>query len=182
MPFQFERLSIPDVILITPRIFPDDRGFFLEAYKYSDFSAAGICDMFIQDNHSQSTHGVLRGLHYQLPPMAQAKLVRCIHGAIFDVAVDIRRHSPTFGQWAGCKLSPDTQAMLYIPAGFAHGFFTLTQTAEILYKTTADYSPGHERCIQWNDPAIGIEWGIDQPILSQKDQQGTLLEAAEVFD
>ena len=169
MPFDFTRLVIPDVILIEPAVFPDERGFFMESYKYSDFAAFGIKEHFVQDNHSRSVESVLRGLHYQRNPKAQGKLVRVVVGEIFDVAVDLRLNSPTYGKWAGERLSADNKRMLYIPPGFAHGFCVLSAVAEVLYKTTAEYSPEYDAGIIWNDPEIDIEWPIEHPILSKKD-------------
>ena len=169
MPFQFRRLEIPEVILIEPRVFQDERGFFKETYKYSEFAAFGITERFVQDNHSRSVKGVLRGLHYQNPPKAQGKLVRVIVGGIFDVAVDIRVGSPTYGKWVGVKLSAENKRMLYIPPGFAHGFCVLSDVAEVVYKVTEEYAPECEAGIIWNDPEIGIAWPIERPILSPKD-------------
>ncbi len=171
MPFEFRKLNIEDVQLIIPKVFKDERGFFLESYKKSDFINNGINIDFNQDNHSRSTKGVLRGLHYQASPKGQAKIVRCIKGEIFDVAVDIRKNSPTFGKWVGEKLSEENKHMLYIPDGFAHGFVVLSDIAEILYKASNEYSKEHDRGILWCDPDIGIDWGIDfEPILSEKDR------------
>lgn len=170
MPFIFKRLYIPEVILIEPKIFPDGRGFFMESYKYSDFSKFGIKEQFVQDNHSISTKGVLRGLHYQLNPNAQGKLVQCIRGSIFDVAVDIRESSPTFGHWIGQELNEKNRHILYIPPDFAHGFVVLSDLAEFIYKCTKEYSPVDERGIIWNDKDIGIQWPIKDPILSEKDK------------
>ena len=182
MPFEFVKTSIPGVILVKPRVFGDERGFFMETYKKSDFEKAGIDTDFVQDNHSKSVRGVLRGLHYQLEPKAQGKLVRCIRGKIFDVAVDIRRGSPTFGKWIGVELSEENKLMLWIPEGFAHGFLTLSEEAEIVYKVSgAEYSPEHDRNIRWNDPDIGIRWPLEgEPILSEKDRIAPLLKDAEV--
>lgn len=172
MPFEFKRLKIKDVILVIPKIFEDERGFFMERYKKSDFVQNGINVEFNQDNHSKSSKGVLRGLHYQTPPKAQAKLVSCIQGEIFDVAVDIRKDSPTFGQWVGEKLSRENKKMLFIPEGFAHGFVVLSETAELLYKASNEFSKEHDRGILWNDSQIDINWGIDfEPILSEKDKK-----------
>ena len=170
-------LAIPDIILFEPRVFGDDRGFFFESFNQKTFEEiVGIATTFVQDNHSKSTQGVLRGLHYQLPPKAQEKLVRVIQGEIFDVVVDIRKNSSTFGQWLGEKLSADNKKQLWIPPGFAHGFLTLSETAEILYKATDFYAPEYERCIAWNDPDIGIEWPLQsEPITSERDQCGVLL-------
>jgi dTDP-4-dehydrorhamnose 3,5-epimerase len=174
--------SIPDVLIIEPRVFQDERGFFLESYQKKQFKEAGIHVDFVQDNHSKSCQGTLRGLHYQIQ-QPQGKLVRAIAGEIFDVVVDIRKHSPTFGQWVGDYLSAENKRMLWVPAGFAHGFFVTSQEAEVLYKASDYYAPQWERCILWNDPAIGILWPIkdEQPILSVKDAQGKLLENAELF-
>lgn len=180
MAFEFKRLAIPDVILVEPKVFDDERGFFLEGYKKSEFFANGIDVEFNQDNHSKSTKGVLRGLHYQLPPKAQAKLVRCIQGEIFDVAVDIRKNSSTYGKWVGEKLSAENKKMLFIPEGFAHGFVVLSETAELLYKASNEYSKEHDRGVLWNDPEISVEWGIDfEPILSDKDKHQPLLKDIE---
>jgi len=181
MSFTFTKLALPGLILIKPRVFDDDRGFFFEAYKHSEFAAHGIDDNFIQDNSSFSTKGVLRGLHYQLPPNAQAKLVRCLSGKIFDVAIDIRKSSPTFGQWQGLELNAEEKNMLYIPAGFAHGFYTLSEQAEILYKVSGEYAPQSERGIIWNDTSINIEWPDKKPLLSKKDQLFPALVNADVF-
>ena len=180
---QFEKLAIPDVVLFTPKVFGDERGFFFESFNQNVFEQApGTAPAFVQDNHSKSVRGVLRGLHYQLPPHAQGKLVRVVQGAVFDVAVDIRRSSPTFGCWVGALLSADNKRQLWIPPGFAHGFVTLSDTAEFLYKTTDFYAPGAERAIIWNDPTIGVDWGYDgTPVLSGKDQQALPLAQAEVF-
>lgn len=174
--------AIPDVWIIEPKVFQDDRGFFLESYQKKQFEEAGINIDFVQDNHSKSCHGTLRGLHYQIQ-QPQGKLVRTIAGEIFDVVVDIRKSSPTFGQWAGDYLSAENKRMLWVPAGFAHGFFVTSQEAEVLYKASDYYAPQWERCILWNDPGIGIPWPIkDQnPILSVKDVKGRLLEEAELF-
>lgn len=171
MPFSFKRLAIPDVVLIEPKVFPDGRGFFMEAYKYSDFAAFGIKEQFVQDNHSRSKKGVLRGLHYQRPPKAQGKLVRVVLGEIFDVAVDIRKGSPWYGKWVGETLSAENRLMLYIPIGFAHGFCALSETAEVVYKTTEEYAPEYDAGIIWNDPEIGIDWPIKGPVVSPKDAE-----------
>lgn len=177
MPFRFERLQIPDVILIEPTVFPDERGFFMETYKYSEFAAFGIKERFVQDNHSRSKKGILRGLHYQRLPKAQGKLVRAVVGEIFDVAVDIRKGSPTYGKWVGEKLSAGNIQMLYIPPGFAHGFCVLSEEAEVIYKVTEEFSPEHDAGIIWNDPEIGIDWPIEYPIVSAKDTGLPLLGA-----
>jgi len=170
MPFTFHPLQLPEVILIEPRVFADERGYFLETYKYSEFAANGIPDIFVQDNHSRSIRGVLRGLHFQNPPKAQGKLVRVVRGAIFDVAVDIRPSSPTFGEWVGETLSEENQRMLYIPPGFAHGFLVLSAVADVTYKVTEEYAPELDSGIIWNDPTIAIPWPLESPpILSAKD-------------
>jgi len=177
-------LHFPDVMIFEPRIFGDERGFFFESFNHQVFEAAVGCSIsFVQDNHSKSGKGVLRGLHYQLRPKAQGKLVRVIQGEVFDVMVDIRRGSKTFGQWAGTILSADNKKQLWIPEGFAHGFMTLSETAEFLYKTTEYYAPEYERCLAWNDPDIGVNWGdgLVKPVLSEKDKSGLLLREAEVF-
>lgn len=171
MPFEFERQNIKDVILVMPKVFGDNRGFFMETYKKSDFVANGIDVEFTQDNHSKSTKGVLRGLHYQAKPYGQAKLVRCSKGRIYDVAVDIRKNSKTFGQYVKIELSEDNKNMLYIPAGFAHGFVALSDEVEIIYKASGEYAPQADRGILWCDKEINIDWGIDfEPILSDKDK------------
>ena len=182
---KFTPLSIPDVVLIEPKVFGDSRGFFLESFKQDLFNeATGTHYEFIQDNHSRSSKGVLRGLHYQLPPYAQGKLVRVITGAVFDVAVDIRRSSPTFGKWVGAELTAENHKQLWIPPGFAHGFVVLSETADFVYKTTAYYAPQTDRGVLWNDAEIGIEWPqLDIPFsLSDKDQKQPVLAAAEVFE
>lgn len=180
MSFIFEKTSLSEVILITPKVFEDNRGFFLESYKYSTYAQNGINENFSQDNHSQSSRGVLRGLHYQKNPKAQGKIVKCIKGEIFDVAVDIRKNSPDFGKWIGKILSEDNKKMLYIPAGFAHGFLVLSETAEILYKSTNEYSSENDRGILWNDPEININWNINNPIISEKDLKQPLLKDADI--
>lgn len=179
MPFTFTRAIIPDVIVIEPKIFPDDRGFFAELFKASDFKANGIGESFVQVNHSKSQKDVLRGLHYQLNPKAQAKLVSVIKGEILDVVVDIRQGSPTFGQWVGQSLSESNKRMLYVPVGFAHGFCALTDEVEILYYCSAEYAPAFERNILWNDPDVNIAWPTARPILSSKDARGKSLKEAE---
>lgn len=175
--------AIPEVMVIEPRVFGDARGFFLESFNQRAFNeATGLDVHFVQDNHSRSARGVLRGLHYQLQ-QAQGKLVRVVRGAVFDVAVDIRRSSPTFGQWVGVELTEDNHKQLWVPPGFAHGFLVLSESADFLYKTTDYYAPQSERCIAWNDPAIGIDWpDISMaPLLSAKDQNGSALSNAEPF-
>lgn len=169
MAFDFRQMEIPGLVLIEPKVFGDDRGFFLEIYKHSEFINAGVPEHFVQDNFSRSAKGVLRGLHYQMEPRAQGKLVRCMKGRIFDVAVDIRKGSPTYARWVGQELSERNNLMLYVPAGFAHGFLTLSETAEVLYKCTAEYSPVDDRGIIWNDLDINIAWGEKAPLLSAKD-------------
>ena len=178
MPFEFERQKIKDVILVKPKVFGDNRGFFMESYKKSDFYANGIDVEFNQDNHSKSTKGVLRGLHYQAKPYGQAKLVRCSKGRIYDVAVDIRPNSETFGQYVKVELSEDNKQMLFIPEGFAHGFVALTDEVELLYKASGEYNQQADRGVLWCDKDINIDWEIDfEPILSDKDKiQPTLKE------
>ncbi len=180
MPFKFERLEIADLILIKPKVFEDSRGFFMETYKKSDFEQFGIDTNFVQDNHSSSDKGVLRGLHYQLQPKAQGKLVRCIKGKIFDAAVDIRKSSPSFGKWIGVELSEENRLMLWIPKGFAHGFLTLSENAQMVYNVSGnEYSAEHDRNIRWNDRDIGIDWPIGSPILSEKDAMAPFLKDAK---
>ena len=174
--------KIADVLVVEPTVYEDSRGFFLESYNRLRFAEAGIPDEFVQDNHSRSMRNVLRGLHYQVQ-RAQGKLVRVVAGAIFDVAVDIRRGSPSFGGWVGMELSAENKRMLWIPPGFAHGFLVLSEYAECLYKTTDYWAAKHERCIAWNDPDIGISWPLNGiPLLSEKDERGSLLKQAEVFE
>ena len=171
MPFEFEEQRIKDIVLIKPKVFGDNRGFFMETYKKSDFCANGIDVEFNQDNHSKSTKGVLRGLHYQKAPFGQAKLVRCVKGRIYDVAVDIRRNSPTFGKYIKVELTEENKHMLYIPESFAHGFVTLSDEAELIYKASGEYNPEAEGGVLWSDEDINIDWGIDfEPILSEKDK------------
>jgi dTDP-4-dehydrorhamnose 3,5-epimerase len=174
--------SLPEVLVIKPKIFEDERGFFLESYHKQQFFEAGIPFDFVQDNHSKSQQGTLRGLHYQIR-QAQGKLVRTILGEIFDVAVDIRRNSPTFGKWTSTFLSAENKRMMWIPPGFAHGFYVTSFEAEVLYKATDCYAPRWERTIIWNDPMIGIDWPInnEKPILSAKDMNGIQLQEAEVY-
>jgi dTDP-4-dehydrorhamnose 3,5-epimerase len=171
-----------DVLTIEPKVFKDERGFFLESFNQRDFNeATGLNVHFVQDNHSHSAKGVLRGMHYQVQ-QPQGKLVRVVRGAVFDVAVDLREHSPTFGQWEGVELTEDNHLIRWIPKGFAHGFLVQSESADFLYKTTDYYAPQHERCIAWNDSSIGIDWpaGI-QPLLSVKDKSGKRLEEADTF-
>ncbi len=174
--------AIPDVLIIEPKVFGDARGFFLESFNQRAFREATGLDLdFVQDNHSRSAGGVLRGLHYQLR-QAQGKLVRVVRGSVYDVAVDVRKSSPTFGRWVGVELSESNHRQLWVPPGFAHGFLVTSESADFLYKTTDYYAPEHERCIAWNDPAIGIHWPLaGTPVLSVKDQQGQLLAQAEVY-
>ena len=175
--------TIPGLILLEPKVFCDGRGYFFESFNQKTFEEAiGLSPRFVQENHSKSIKGVLRGLHYQLPPKAQGKLLRVIHGEIFDAVVDIRKDSPTFGQWLGEVLSADNKKQLWIPLGFAHGFLTLSESAEVLYKATDFYAPEFERCIAWNDTEIGIEWPIQNaPLLSGKDQAGVSLYDVEGY-
>ncbi|MGE4403674.1 MAG: dTDP-4-dehydrorhamnose 3,5-epimerase [Desulfobulbus sp.] len=177
------RTEIPEVLILEPKVFGDERGFFFESYNENAFrQAAGLTVNFVQDNHSRSQRGVLRGLHYQLPPATQGKLVRCVVGEVFDVAVDIRKSSPTFGNWVGVSLSAENKRQFWIPGGFAHGFLVLSEFAEFLYKTTDYYAPEQERCLLWNDPELGILWPLSAPpVLSAKDQAGRLFAEAEVF-
>jgi dTDP-4-dehydrorhamnose 3,5-epimerase len=174
--------AIKDVLVLEPKVFGDTRGFFLESFNQKVFDeAAGRHVEFVQDNHSLSAQGVLRGLHYQMK-QPQGKLVRVVEGEVFDVAVDLRRSSPTFGRWVGERLSAENKKQLWVPEGFAHGFFVLSSQAQFLYKTTEFYAPEHERCVLWSDQTIGIEWpGSLQPALSAKDAQGTSFHEAEVF-
>ncbi|MEF8728426.1 MAG: dTDP-4-dehydrorhamnose 3,5-epimerase [Accumulibacter sp.] len=175
--------TIPDVLLIEPEIFGDERGYFFESFNARSFArATGLELSFVQDNHSRSARNVLRGLHYQLPPKAQGKLVLVVQGMVFDVAVDLRQHSPTFGRWVGHELSGENKRQLWIPPGFAHGFLVLSQSAEFLYKTTDYYSPEHERNLRWNDPDVAVDWPLDEPpILARKDASAPLLAAADRF-
>jgi dTDP-4-dehydrorhamnose 3,5-epimerase len=171
MPLTFEATDLPGVLLIVPKVFADDRGFLMETYKRSEFERVGLDVPMLQENHSRSTQGTLRGLHYQREPKAQGKLVRVVLGEIFDVAVDIRRGSPTFRRWVGVSLSAANRRAMYIPPGFAHGFCVTSAEAEVIYKTTEEYAPDHEEGIRWDDPAIGIAWPIAAPTLSPRDQR-----------
>jgi len=175
--------SLPEVLILEPKVLGDSRGFFMESYNRRAFNEAVGHDVeFVQDNHSRSTRGVLRGLHYQLPPHAQGKLVRVVQGAVFDVAVDVRRGSPTFGKWDGVELSAENHRQLWIPPGFAHGFLVLSAVADFLYKTTDYYSPADERAMRWNDPDIGIRWPLTTlPALSQRDAAAPLLRETAAF-
>jgi len=179
VPFAFRQLSIPEIILIEPRMYRDARGFFMETYKYSDFARTGIREHFVQDNYSRSSMGVLRGLHYQKNPNAQGKLVQCTKGRIFDVAVDIRKGSPTFRQWVSAELSEENNLMLYVPPAFAHGFVVLSESADVVYKCTREYAPEDDRGIIWNDPDLGILWPVKDPFLSEKDSRHQLLRDAD---
>jgi len=177
--------ALPEVLLIEPQVFGDARGFFLESWNEARFNAAlGYEVHFVQDNHSRSARGVLRGLHFQRPPHAQGKLVRCAAGAVFDVAVDLRRSSPNFGRWVGYELSAENQRQLWIPPGFGHGFVVVSETADFLYKTSGRYAPELEGAVRWDDPTIGIDWtlGGEAPKLSAKDVAAPLLADAQTFD
>ena len=176
-------LDIPDVLLIEPQVFEDDRGFFFESFNLNDFNKATSLDInFVQDNHSKSVKGVLRGLHYQLPPHAQGKLVRVVQGEVLDVAVDLRKWSPTFGKYVSYVLSAENKKQMWIPEGFAHGFLTLSETSEFFYKTTKYYNPSFERCIIWNDPSISIDWPKSiKFIISVRDKLGKKINTTELF-
>lgn len=169
MPFTVEHTEISGLLVIAPRVIADDRGFFIETYKRSEFAAAGISDTFVQENHSRSQRGVLRGLHYQNAPHAQCKLIRVLSGEIFDVAVDLRPGSPTAGRWVGVRLSSENRRMVYVPDWCAHGFCVLSEHAEVAYMTTTEYAPAHESGFMWNDPRIGIAWPVASPTLSERD-------------
>jgi len=179
---QVVRAEIPGVLLLEPKVFGDERGFFFEAYNRRTFrEATGLDVDFVQDNHSRSERNVLRGLHYQIK-QAQGKLVRVIAGEIWDVAVDLRRSSPTFGKWTGFALTAESKRTAWIPAGFAHGFVVVSESAEVLYKATDYYAPEHERTLLWSDPALGIQWPLrGEPVLAEKDLRGKPLREAEVF-
>jgi dTDP-4-dehydrorhamnose 3,5-epimerase len=170
MPSTFEATALPGVTIIVPKVFGDSRGFFMETFKRSEFEAAGLPTAFVQENHSKSSAGILRGLHYQRAPKAQGKLVRVIRGEIFDVAVDIREESPTYLQWVGVTLSEENRTSLFVPPGFAHGFCVVSPEAEVVYRTTEEYSPELEHGIMWDDPALGIAWPVANPILSERDK------------
>lgn len=183
MPFSFSPVpEIPDLVVIRPETFIDERGIFFESYKESAFRAAGIEWRFVQDNHSISGAGVLRGLHYQLPPYAQGKLVRVVRGRVWDVAVDIRRSSPSFGRWHGVELSAENRTILFVPPGFAHGFVALEDRTEFLYKCTAEYHKESDRGIRWSDPALNVRWPVQGPVVSEKDAVLPLLGEAELFE
>lgn len=182
---QVRKTELPGVLLIEPKVFGDARGYFMESYNQRTFAqATGLSPQFVQDNHSRSARGVLRGLHYQLR-QPQGKLVRVTAGEVFDVAVDLRRSSPTYGRWYACVLSAENKLQLWVPAGFGHGYLVLSDSAEFVYKTTDFYAPEHERCIAWNDPDLNIGWpllaGLSEPVLSAKDKAGVPLKDAEVF-
>ncbi len=181
MPSNFSSFDIAGLVLIEPKVFKDERGFFFESYKYSEFKNNGIPDTFVQINRSTSSAGVIRGLHYQLPPFGQGKLVSCIKGEVFDVAVDIRKNLPTFGKWHGVILSHQNKKMLFIPEGFAHGFYAM-QEAEVMYQTTSEYAPKSERGILWDDPELNIQWPDGPKMTSGKDKVYPLLKNAEVFE
>ena len=185
MPFDFEPQEIQEVILIRPRVFEDERGFFMETYRKADFEAAGISGEFVQNNHSRSHYKVLRGLHFQREPYAQAKLVRCVHGEIFDVAVDLRKDSPTFGKYVSVNLSEENKYQLYIPGYCAHGFVVLSEFADVIYNVDRVYAPEYESGLLWNDADINVEWPIKKPIVSQKDRNllflKELIEKDDIF-
>ncbi|MEW5755430.1 MAG: dTDP-4-dehydrorhamnose 3,5-epimerase [Pseudomonadota bacterium] len=181
---KFIPTSIPDLILIEPQVFGDERGFFMETWHAQKFAKAGISQNFVQDNHSKSEQGILRGLHYQIK-RPQGKLVRVVAGEVYDIAVDLRTSSPTFGKWIGEYLSADNKRMLWVPPGFAHGFYVTSASAEFVYKCTDFYVPEHERCIRWDDPDLTIDWPLvnqQAPLLSKKDAEGTSFKDAEHFD
>ena len=185
MPYTVTPTNLPEVLILEPKVFGDARGFFFESFNARDFAKVTGLDLtFVQDNHSKSAKGVLRGLHYQIEH-AQGKLVRVTHGEVFDVAVDMRKSSATFGQWASCHLSADNARQLWVPPGFAHGFLVLSESAEFLYKTTDYWYPEHERSLLWNDPALGIKWpmpeGIETPLLAAKDAAASLLSQAAAY-
>lgn len=175
MPFEFKKMDIPEVVLVVAKVFRDERGFFAETFKESEWKKAGLDCRFVQENHSHSKLGTLRGLHYQREPHAQHKLVRVVRGEIFDVAVDMRRDSPTSRKWVGAKLSEDNHEMLFIPGWCAHGFCVLSEFADVVYKTSAEHAPGAEGGVRWDDPAIGISWPIKNPHLSERDKRWELL-------
>jgi dTDP-4-dehydrorhamnose 3,5-epimerase len=183
MPYTVTPTAIPDVLMLEPTVFSDERGYFFESYNARDFlDATGLRVEFVQDNHSMSTKGVLRGLHYQIQH-PQGKLLRVVKGSVFDVAVDLRKSSPTFGRWVGACLSEENRKQLWIPPGFAHGFLAMSDTAEVVYKITEYWYPEHERTLLWNDPALGIDWPVDgAPRLAAKDAQGKALAEVDVFD
>lgn len=180
---RFVPTAIPEVVIIEPQVFGDARGFFMETWHAGKFAAGGLDLHFVQDNHSRSAQGILRGLHYQIT-QPQGKLVRVVRGAVFDVAVDLRRSSPSFGRWVGVELSEDNHRQLWVPPGFAHGFYVMSESADFVYKCTELYAPEHERCLRWDDPALAITWPLRDgaaPLLSAKDAAGSLLRDAEVY-
>lgn len=180
---RFVPTAIPEVVIIEPQVFGDARGFFMETWHAGKFAAGGLDLHFVQDNHSRSAQGILRGLHYQIT-QPQGKLVRVVRGAVFDVAVDLRRSSPSFGRWVGVELSEDNYRQLWVPPGFAHGFYVMSESADFVYKCTELYAPEHERCLRWDDPALAITWPLRDgaaPLLSAKDAAGSLLRDAEVY-
>jgi dTDP-4-dehydrorhamnose 3,5-epimerase len=179
MPFRFGRLELPEVILIEPKVFPDDRGFFMETYKYSEFARSGVAARFVQSNESHSARHTLRGLHYQKTPRAQGKLVRVVLGEVFDVVVDIRKGSPRYGRWSGVNLSAANKKSLYIPPGFAHGACVVSEEARLLYMVTEEYAPECEAGVIWNDPALAIDWPVQNPVLSARDRRWPSLSAAD---
>lgn len=181
MPFEFVPQAIEGLVLVKPRVFPDGRGFFLEHYKHTDFAAAGIGQRFSQSNHSRSAKGVLRGLHYQLPPREQGKLVRVVAGSVWDVAVDLRQGSPTFGKWLGVELSAENRTMFWIPGGFAHGFVALSDNAELEYQCTAEYDKEAEAGVRWDDPDLAIDWPAKAALVSDKDAALPPLAQARTF-
>ena len=180
MPFEFERLEIGGLVLIRPRVFEDDRGFFLETYRESDFAAAGLADRFVQTNLSRSKRGVLRGLHYQKQPMAQAKLVQVVQGEVYDVVVDLRRDSSTFGRWCATVLSEENRRLLYVPPWCAHGFCVLSDSAQVIYAVAAEYSPELERGVLWSDPALAIAWPVREPVVNARDKSWPPLAEADI--
>ena len=171
MPFSFEQTALPGVVIVEPKVYEDQRGFFMEIYKKSEFARCGIHDDFVQENHSRSVAGTLRGLHLQRPPKAQAKLVRVVEGEIFDVAADIRPDSPTYGVWVGTRLSSGNRRSMFIPAGFAHGFCVISAAADVVYKTTDEYAPELEWGVRWDDPLLAIPWPCAEPLLSERDRK-----------
>jgi dTDP-4-dehydrorhamnose 3,5-epimerase len=176
VPFRFEQFDLPGVIIVQPQFFPDERGGFMETYRYSQFAEAGITDPLVQFNISWSTKGVVRGLHYQVEPDAQGKLVSAIEGEIYDVIVAVRRDSPHYGQWRAVNLSSKDHTMLFVPPGYAHGFCVVSETAQVSYGTTAEYAPESERGVLWSDPSLAIPWPVEKPIVSAKDQMLPCLE------
>ncbi|HBB95734.1 MAG TPA: dTDP-4-dehydrorhamnose 3,5-epimerase [Blastocatellia bacterium] len=180
---EFSPLDIPDILVLQPKVFADDRGLFVETYQADRFAEIGISDKFVQDNYSRSCRGALRGLHYQIQ-QAQGKLIWVVRGEVFDVAVDLRRSSPTFGKWVGANLSAENRLQLWIPKGFAHGFYVLSEVAEVVYKVTDFYAPQNERTLLWNDATVGVKWPLSStlPILSAKDAAGMTLAAADLFE